>query len=62
MRDFAEPKRLTLAAALVFAQVGRAFDDVADMYIRLVQKIHSRAKEALNQHHIDKATETQAQF
>ncbi len=60
MRDFAEPKRLTLAAALVLAQVGRAFDDVTDMYIRLVQRMHSRAKEALNQHRIDKAAETDA--
>ena len=58
MRDFAEPKRLTLAAALVLSQVGRAFDDVTDMYIRLTQRMHSRAREALNQHRIDKAAET----
>jgi TnpA family transposase len=60
MRDFAEPKRLTLAAALVLVQVGRAFDDVTDMYIRLVQRMHSRAKDALNQYRIDKAAETDA--
>lgn len=60
MRDFAEPKRLTLAAALVLSQVGRAFDDVTDMYIRLVQRMHSRAREALNQHRLDKAAETDA--
>lgn len=60
MRDFAEPKRLTLAAALVLVQVGRAYDDVADMFIRLVQRMHSRAKEALNQHRIDKVAETDA--
>lgn len=60
MRDFAEPKRLTLTAALVLAQVGRAFDDVTDMYIRLVQRLHSRAREALNQHRIEKAAETDA--
>lgn len=58
MRDFAEPKRATLAAALILCQVGRAFDDVTDMYIRLVQRLHSRAREALNQHRIDKAAET----
>jgi hypothetical protein len=58
VRDFAEPKRMALAAALVLVQVGRAFDDVADMYIRLVQRMHSRAREALNQHRIDKAAET----
>ncbi|HEY9682475.1 MAG TPA: Tn3 family transposase, partial [Oculatellaceae cyanobacterium] len=60
MRDFAEPKRLTLAAALVLVQVGRAFDDVTDMYIRLVQRMHSRARDALNQYRIDKAAETDA--
>ena len=60
MRDFAEPKRLTLAAALVSVQVGRAFDDVTDMYIRLVQRMHSRARDALNQYRIDKAAETDA--
>jgi TnpA family transposase len=58
MRDFAEAKRLTLAAALVLVQVGRAFDDVADMYIRLVQRMHSKAKEALRQHLLEKAAET----
>lgn len=60
MRDFAEPKRLTLAAALVSVQVGRAFDDVTDMYIRLVQRMHSRARDALNQYRIVKAAETDA--
>jgi TnpA family transposase len=60
MRDFAEPKRLTLTAALVLVQVGRAFDDVTDMYIRLVQRMHSRARDALNQYRIDKAAETDA--
>lgn len=60
MRDFAEPKRATLAAALILSQVGRAFDDVTDMYIRLVQRLHSRAREALNQHRIEKAGETDA--
>lgn len=60
MRDFAEPKRLTLAAALVLVQVGRAYDDVADMFIRLVQRMHSKAKEALEQYRIEKAAETDA--
>ncbi|MBX9688223.1 MAG: Tn3 family transposase [Candidatus Obscuribacterales bacterium] len=58
MRDFSETKRLTLAGALVLAQVGRAYDDVADMFIRLVQRLHSRAREALVQHRIDKVGET----
>ncbi|HNC91234.1 MAG TPA: Tn3 family transposase [Anaerolineales bacterium] len=58
MRDFAEPKRLTLAAALVLVQVGRAYDDVADMFIRLVQRMHAKAKEALRIYREEKAAET----
>jgi TnpA family transposase len=58
MRDFAEPKRLTLAAALVLVQVGRAYDDVADMFIRLVQRMHAKAKEALRLYREEKAAET----
>lgn len=57
MRNFSESKRLTLAAALVLAQVGQAYDDVADMFVRLVQGLHSRARDALAQHRIDKAAE-----
>jgi hypothetical protein len=33
---------LTLTAALVVVQTGRALDDVADMFVRLVQKLHNR--------------------
>jgi hypothetical protein len=58
MRDFSESKRLTLASALVLVQVGRAHDDVADMFIRLVQRMHSKAKEALKQYRENKAAET----
>lgn len=58
MRDFAEVKRLTLAAALVLVQVGRAFDDVAEMFIRLVQRMQNQAKEALKQHILAKTAET----
>jgi TnpA family transposase len=47
MNDLTEPKRLTLAAALVFAQTGQALDDVADMYVRLVQRLHNQARTAL---------------
>ncbi len=47
MNDLTEPKRLTLAAALVCAQTGQALDDVADMYVRLVQRLHNQARTAL---------------
>jgi hypothetical protein len=47
MNDLTETKRLTLAATLVFTQTGRALDDVADMYVRLVQRLHNQARTAL---------------
>jgi hypothetical protein len=47
MNDLTEAKRLTLAATLVFAQTGRALDDVADMFVRLVQRLHNQARAAL---------------
>ena len=47
MNDLTEIKRLTLAATLVFTQTGRALDDVADMYVRLVQRLHNQARTAL---------------
>jgi len=47
IHDCAEPKRLTLTAALVVVQTARALDDVADMFVRLVHKVHTHAKEAL---------------
>ncbi|MCU1226726.1 MAG: hypothetical protein JWQ42_4819 [Edaphobacter sp.] len=47
MNDLTETKRLTLAAALVCAQTGHALDDNADMYVRLVQRLHNQARTAL---------------
>jgi TnpA family transposase len=47
MNDLTETKRLTLAATLVFAQMGRALDDGGDMYVRLVQRLHNQARSAL---------------
>jgi hypothetical protein len=37
-----ERKRLTLAGALILKQVARALDDVADMFIRQVKKMHHK--------------------
>jgi hypothetical protein len=47
MTDLTANKRLTLAAALVLAQTARALDDVVDMFIRLMQRIHNHAYDAL---------------
>ncbi len=58
IRDCAEPKRLTLTAALVLVQTARAFDDAADMFVRLVQKLHNHAYDALLQHQADHVERT----
>ena len=39
-----ERKRLTLAATLILKQVARALDDVADMFVRHVKKMHNKAE------------------
>jgi hypothetical protein len=48
LNDMPERKRLTLTAALISQQVARALDDVAEMFIRQVQKMHNKAREALD--------------
>jgi TnpA family transposase len=48
LNDMPERKRLTLTAALISRQVARALDDVAEMFIRQVQKMHNKAREALD--------------
>ena len=58
IHDCADPKRLTLTAALVVVQTARALDDVADMFIRLVQKLHNHAYDALLQHQADHVDRT----
>jgi TnpA family transposase len=58
IHDCAEAKRLTLTAALVRVQTARAFDDAADMFVRLVQKLHNHAYDALLQHQADHVERT----
>ena len=53
IHDCADAKRLTLTAALVLVQTGRALDDAADIFVRLVQKLHNHAYDALLQHQAD---------
>jgi hypothetical protein len=53
-----ERKRLTLAAALILKQVARALDDVADMFVRQVKKMHNKAEEALVQYRVAHADRT----
>ena len=48
MKELMEPKRWALTTALVYGQLARAFDDGAEMLIRVVQKMNNKAKELLN--------------
>ena len=48
MKELTEEKRFALAAALLFRQLARAYDDAADMLIRQVQRIHYKAKELMD--------------
>ena len=47
LTEMVEPKRLTLMAALLQSQIARTLDDLADMFVRQMQRMHARAKEAL---------------
>jgi len=58
MNDLTETKRLTLAAALVCEQTGHALDDNADMYVRLVQRLHNQARTALLEYQAENVDRT----
>ena len=55
-----ESKRLALIAALLRSQVARALDDAAEMFVRLMTRMHNRAKEALDEYRARHAAETDA--
>lgn len=55
-----EAKRLAFIAALVHRQTARALDDVTDMFVRLMQRMHAKARDALEQHRARHAEETDA--
>src|SRR5580693_3482413 len=60
LNDMPERKRLTLAGALILKQVAQALDDVTDMFIRQVNKMHHKAEEALMQYQVAHADRTNA--
>jgi hypothetical protein len=60
MNDLLARKRLTLAAAFVLTQMTRAMDDVAEMFIRQVQRMHNKAHEALLRYQAEQADRTDA--
>jgi TnpA family transposase len=58
MRDLSEIKRYALAATLIRFQTARSLDDLAEMLIKRVQKLHRLAKEALDQYHLQRVDQT----
>jgi hypothetical protein len=58
--DMPERKRLTLAGALILKQAARALDDVAEMFIRQVNKMHHKAEEALREYQVAHVDRTDA--
>jgi hypothetical protein len=48
MQRYREAKRATLAIALTRVRTAQALDDLAEMFLRLMQKMHHTAKEALD--------------
>lgn len=50
MKELEPNKRYTLAAALIATQSAHTLDDLASMFIRRMQKIHVKGKEALDKY------------
>jgi len=51
MKEMEEKKRFILAVALIHTQTASAIDDLTEMFLRSVAKIHNRGKEALDEYH-----------
>jgi hypothetical protein len=47
VNDLQPHKRYAAAAALIVRQTSRALDDITEMFIRQVRKLHNKANEAL---------------
>src|SRR3954462_8390082 len=53
-----EARRLALMVALLRRQAAQALDDLAEMFVRLTQRMHARAKDALEAHRTRHAEDT----
>ncbi|MDQ3230363.1 MAG: Tn3 family transposase, partial [Pseudobdellovibrionaceae bacterium] len=60
MRDLAEKKRYAIAAILIRLQTARGLDDLAEMFVKRMQKLHRLGKEALEQYHLRNINQTQS--
>ena len=50
LSDMPERKRFTLMAALILKHVARTLDDVTDIFLRQIKRMHHRAQEALTRY------------
>jgi TnpA family transposase len=60
MNRFREAKRATLAITLTRVRTAQALDDLAEMFLRLMQKMHHKAKEALDAYQREHQEQTDA--
>jgi hypothetical protein len=49
MNEMEETKRLTLAAAMAHTQAAQAIDDLTDMFIRSVRKLHNHGRDIITE-------------
>jgi Domain of unknown function (DUF4158) len=60
MQDLKPAKRYTLAVLLVRAQLQKAVNDIADIFIRSVRNMHNAARERLKQYQLEHVAEGEA--
>jgi len=60
MMELEPYKRYTLATALLFQQTARARDDLGTMFLRLMQQINNKGKQALTDYREEAAPRTDA--
>ncbi|MEL7475147.1 MAG: DUF4158 domain-containing protein, partial [Cyanobacteria bacterium J06555_12] len=53
MKEIDKPRRYTLVVALLAAQYSRTLDDLAELAIKRLRKLHHKGKEALAQYRLD---------
>jgi len=58
MRALKVAKRHTLAVLLIQSQLQKAMDDVAEMFIKTLAKLHALAEERLREHHLARVKQT----
>ena len=58
MKELPEPKRYTLAAALLQQRYSHTLDDIAEVFIKRMKRMHYRAKDALENYRIESQQRT----